>query len=88
MMEKLNKKYEDDDNRVICNMDVEGMRWYDRDIRRKERETRKTPRGNQLTRSETWRYTWSALLAGLSIVAVFSVTWVLFILFCTKIWFR
>jgi hypothetical protein len=88
MVKKINKKIEDDDGRVICNMDVEGMRWYDNDIRRKDSETSKMSASNQLTRSEAWRFTWSALLAGLSIVAVFSVGWVLFILFCTQIWFR
>lgn len=88
MAEKMNKKYEDDDGRVICNMDVEGMRWHDNDSRRRDSGKSKMPVGNQLTRSEAWRFTWSAILAGLSIVGVFSAGWVLFILFCTQIWFR
>lgn len=88
MVEKMKKEIVEDDGRVICNMDVEGMRWYDKGARRKDFEGRKTPVGDQLTRSEARRYTWSALLAALSIVAIFSVSWVLFILFCTEIWFR
>ncbi len=88
MIEKPNKQFEDDDGRVICNMDVEGMRWHDKSVRRREQAARKMPSSEQLTGSETWRFTWSAVLAGLLIVSVFSVTWVLFILFCTKIWFR
>ncbi len=30
----------------------------------------------------------SALLAGLLIALTFSVTWILFTIFCTQIWFR
>jgi len=82
------KQYDDDDGRVISSMDVEGMRWHDKTVRRREIETRRVAQGEQMTRSEAWRYTWYAVLAGLLIVAVFAVTWVLFILFCTEIWFR
>ena len=82
------KQFDDDDGRVICNMEVEGMRWHDKSIRREKFATRKDAQGGQMTRSESRIYTWYALLAALLIVSVFSVTWVLFILFCTKIWFR
>ena len=88
MIEKQKKQYEDDDGRVICNMDVEGTRWHDKDLRRREQAARNLPSVEQMTRSEVWRFTGSAVLAGLVIVMVFSVTWVLFILFCTEIWFR
>ena len=88
MFNKTKKEYEDDDGRVICNMDVEGMRWHAKSIRPKDSNATKVLQGEQMTRSESWRYTWSAVLAGLLIVSVFSVTWVLFILFCTEIWFR
>ena len=87
-MERKKEKYQDDDGRVIADMNVEGTRWYEKKSPLQESKNRKINIGNQLTRSETWRYTWSALLAGLSIVAVFSATWVLFILFCINIWFR
>ena len=82
------KQYNDDDGRVICNMDVEGMRWHDKRVRRENREARRVSQGDQMTKSEARQFTWYAVLAGLLIAAVFSVTWILFILFCTKIWFR
>lgn len=82
------KQYNDDDGRVICSMDVEGMRWHDKRVRRESREARKVSQGDQMTKSEARQFTWYAVLAGLLIAAVFSMTWVLFILFCTEIWFR
>lgn len=88
MMKYKEKKYEDDDGRVICNMDVPGMRWYDKKSLRMEENTPQGIPGDQLTRSEARRYNWYAVLAGLVIVLVFSTVWVLFTLFCTQIWFR
>ncbi len=82
------RKYDDDDGRVICSMDVEGMRWHDKRVRRENREARRISQGDQMTKSEARQFTWYAVLAGLLIAAVFSVTWILFILFCTEIWFR
>jgi hypothetical protein len=90
-MTRVSKKYDDDDGRVIANMDVEGMRWHDRRKRPEEPQAVKAyqgVRGDPLTRSEARRYTWSAVLAGLVVVLVFSVTWVLFVLFLTQIVFR
>lgn len=87
-MTKEPKKFDDDDGRVICDMDVEGMRWHDQRARREKAAQRPVPQGDQLTQSESRRFTWNAILAGLSIVLVFSATWVLFILFCTQVWFR
>jgi hypothetical protein len=82
------RKYDDDDGRVICSMDVEGMRWHDKRVRRENREAQRPLTSNQMTRSEARQFTWYAMLGGLLIAAVFSVTWVLFILFCTEIWFK
>jgi hypothetical protein len=90
-MKKQPRQYDDDDGRVICDMDVDGMRWHDRRLRRElrdQRRTRSVPPGETMTRSEARLYTWYAVLAALTIVAVFSVTWVLFTLFLTKVWFR
>lgn len=81
-------QFDDDDGRVICNMDVEGMRWHDKRVRRESREARRVIQGDQMTKSEARQFTWYAVLAGLLIATVFSVTWVLFILFCTEIWFK
>ena len=82
------KQYNDDDGRVICSMDVEGMQWHDKRVRHESREARRVSQGDQMTKSEARQFTWYAVLAGLLIAAVFSVTWILFILFCTEIWFR
>lgn len=82
------KQYSDDDGRVICNMDLEGMREHDKIVRRDKSAPHKVVQGTQMTRSESRLYIWYSVLTGLLIVSVFSVTWVLFILFCTKIWFR
>lgn len=87
-MAQQSRKYDDDDGRVICNMDVEGMRWHDRRIRREQREAKRPPSGEQMTKAEARQFTWYAMLGGLLIAAVFSLTWVLFVLFCTEIWFR
>jgi hypothetical protein len=83
-------KYEDDDGRVICSMDVEGMRWHEKKVSREEKEQRNAAvsRGYTLTKTEARRYTWYSMLAGLVIVLTFSLTWVLFTLFCTEIWFK
>lgn len=82
------KKYDDDDGRVICNMDVEGMRWHDKRVRREQKAARAAQPGSQMTRSETLRYAWYSVLAGLLIVGAFSAVWVLFILFCTQVWLK
>ncbi len=90
-MSKEPKKFDDDDGRVICNMDVEGMSWHDRRIRREKRvEKRKSifPQGGHMTKSEARRFTWYAVLAGLTIVLVFSLVWILITLFMTQVWFR
>jgi hypothetical protein len=82
------RKYDDDDGRVICNMDVEGMRWHDKVARRRLFTPRPAVDGGQMTRSEARRFTWYAIQAGLMIAGVFSVVMVLFTLFCTQVWFR
>ena len=87
MARKL-KQYDDDDGRVICAMNVDGMRTHDKRNRGRQPEVISAPQGDQLTRSEARQFTWYAILAGLLIASVFSVTWILFILFCTQVWFR
>jgi hypothetical protein len=83
-------EYDDDDGRVICSMDVEGMRWHEKKDRREEKGPHKTPtgRGYTMTKTEARQYTFYSLLACLVIVVTFSLTWVLFTLFCTEIWLK
>ncbi len=81
------KSFNDDDGRVICNMNVEGMPWHDKRVRREKRAAR-AAQGSQMTKSESRVFTWYAVLAGLIIVLVFSSVWILFTLFATQVWFR
>jgi hypothetical protein len=92
---KKPKQYDDDDGRVIVNMDVPGMRWHNPNKMTNEATESSKPGhkwvGSQvmdLTRKELRQVTWSALLAGLTIALVFSATWILFTLFATQVWFR
>ena len=87
MTRKL-KQYDDDDGRVICDMNVDGMRKPAKRIPGTQQLVQKAPQVDQMTRSEARQFTWYAILAGLLIASVFSVTWILFILFCTQVWFR
>ena len=89
-MKKQPKQYSDDDGRVICDMDVAGMPWHDRHARSEKRALKLCAGGQtyQMSPAESRSYTFSAVLAGLAIVAVFGVTWAALILFMTKAWFR
>jgi len=88
-------QYEDDDGRVICSMDVEGLRHKGSIFSGKlsaaqtSRQSAALPSGagQPISRSEARLYTVNALLAGLLIASVFAITWILFTLFCIKIWF-
>ena len=84
----MKKQYNDDDGRVICNMDVDGMPWHDRKVRREKNVIQKFAQKGQFTRTESRLYTWYSVLSAMLIASVFSITWILFILFCTKVWFR
>jgi len=94
-MSKKNKQYEDDDGRTVVNMDVPGTSWYqEHDPARMQSYSSESKRKKsfqpivELTRAEIRQITWSALLAGLTIAAVFSASWILFTLFATQIWLK
>lgn len=92
-MNNKRQQQDDDDGRVIFNMDVEGMRWHDKRARneRAQLEATAAPRStpaSQLSKSEARRFTWYAVLAGLLVATVFSVTWVLLILFLIHVIFK
>jgi hypothetical protein len=85
---KKQQQFEDDDGRVICSMDVDGMPGR---FRRSTENSQPNPvisDSDQLTKTEARYFTASALLAALMIGTVFSLTWVLFTLFLTKVVFR
>lgn len=91
-MTREQKQYEDDDGRVICSMDVEGMPWHDRRARRDKKaaaeQVHAPPPAEEMTHSEARRFTLNAVLAALLVALVFSLAWVLFTLFCTQVWLR
>jgi hypothetical protein len=96
MARRKPKEYDDDDGRVICdmdpvsNIDLTGKVWPNRADRHEAKEEIKTQisTGPQLTRSEARRFTLNAMLAGLVVALVFSAVWVLFTLFATQVWLR
>ena len=94
-MSKKRKQYDDDDGRTIVNMDVPGTSWYqDNDPKRLQADSSDSKRRKSfmtkvdLTRAELRQITWSALLAGLTIAAVYAVAWILLTLFATQIWLK
>ena len=88
----MQKKYDDDDGRTICSMDVEGMPgsvFRQRGAKHSlEKETirSKVNAGEPLTRREYRKYTWYAVLGGLTVVGVIGGGVVLFIFILTLIW--
>lgn len=83
--EKKPQRFEEqDDGRPVANMNVEGMPWYVEE----EPEERPEEQLPPMSRRETRAFLANALLATLAVAAVFLAAAALFILFCTKVWFR
>lgn len=78
------KKVFHDDGRVVANMNIEGTPWY---VPEKNTEA-PSPNQSNPTRKETFYLIKGALTAGLLIGGVFVVACLLFLLFCTQVWFR
>ncbi len=75
---------EQEENRVIVNMNVEGMPGY-----RPERpETQTSSSGELMSKKETRQFMLTATLTGLLVAGIFSAVLILFTLFCTQIWFK
>ena len=83
MKKRREKEPEELDDRTVADMNLEGMPWY-----RENDPPKKNPNVEQMTGRQAARYTLYAVLAGLSIVAVFGIAAALFILFCTNIWMK
>ena len=80
---------EGDDGRTIVNMNVDGMPWYTPGKRLSREERRqKAQNGPAMTREESRYYTWGAVRAALLVVGVMCAGIILFVLFCTEIWFK
>lgn len=88
MKERKMPQHDDDDGRVICSMDVEGMSALAEGSQGRKHQSESSQNGVELTKSEVRSLTASALLAALVIGAIFSLTWVLFTLFLTHVVFR
>ena len=78
------KTYDDDDGRVIANMNVDGMPWYVEAAKKKQERSESEL---DLTPEETKAVIWGAVKAGLLIAGVFILGALIFILFCLHIWF-
>jgi len=80
------QQFEDDDGRVICSMD--GINSHTKRFWDRNNPAEHTQINTDMTNAEVRSFTASALLAALMIGTVFSLTWVLFTLFLTKVVFR
>lgn len=81
---KQRKEFEDD-GRVIANMNIEGTPWY---VPEGIEDKTSGQNYTKPTRGETFALIKGALAAGLVIGLVFVLAFLVFILFCTEIWFR
>lgn len=86
-MEKEDKNKESapntEDNRVIADMNIEGMPWYTPGKPLYEKSKEELP---PLSKKETFSLTLNALAAALLIALIFLGLFALFILFCTRVW--
>ena len=86
-MAKQRKFHEDDDGRVVANMNVDGMPWYQRGQRFDKGRREQASDFSDLTREESREIIKGAMKASLLIAGVFILAMLLFILFCLYIWF-
>lgn len=82
----MTRQYDDDDGRTIINMDVDGMPWHDKRIRREKREKEKAAAEEVLTKRQTARWIWRSLLAGFFVIFVIGGIIVLLIFIEWIIW--
>lgn len=82
----MNREYDDDDGRTIVNMDVEGMPWHDKRIRREKREKAKEAQEEVLTKRQTARWIWRSLLAAFTVLFIIGGAVVLLIFIEWIVW--
>ena len=83
------KTYDDDDGRVIANMNVDGMPWSMSDVlSRRKKSDEKLQSSSDFSDVDTREIIKGTVKAGLVIAGVFLAGAALFILFCPYIWFR
>ena len=81
------KLHDDDDGRVIANMNLDGMPWYQRSERFERNKREQASDFSDLTKEETREIVKGALKASLLIAGVFILAMLVFILFCLYVWF-
>ncbi|NMD38224.1 MAG: hypothetical protein GYA87_06035 [Christensenellaceae bacterium] len=72
----------EDDNRVIVDMNVEGMSWYN------PNKTSDLGINSNLSKYDFFKLMLSSLKAALTIAAIFSIALIIFVIFCLKVWFK
>ena len=75
--------YDDDDGRVIANMNVDGMPWY-----RKGKSDSSGGKSPPLTRKETLTLLLNGALAGLTVAVIFGAAGFIFIWLLTNVWLK
>lgn len=82
------KKPFEDDGRTIADMDIDGMPWHDRRIRREKRAAKKTAQAEQiqLTRKERRAVILGVSSAVLMIIAIVFVAYFLLFIFFDIAW--
>jgi len=81
-MSRKRKQYDDDDGRVIADMNVDGMPWYTPKREQPPESGEKEP----LTERETWALIWGVLRATLLIAGAFALVYFVFILALDLAW--
>ena len=76
------KQYDDDDGRVIANMNVDGMPWY----APKPETPPDSGEKPELSRHETWALIWGVMKAALLVAAAFAAAYFLFLLILDLVW--
>ena len=85
MAEEKKKSFDGDDGRVVAKMNVDGMPWYMKGMKKNAPENNDM---SDLSKEETWEIIKGTVKAALLIGSVFFVVFLLFILFCIFVWFR
>lgn len=86
MAKKIKYNIEDEENIVIANMNVDGMPWYKKEDRQTVSE--QPEQREVLGKKETFYVIMGSLKAALIIALIMSAGIILFVLFCTQVWFR
>jgi len=81
------KVYADDDGRTIASMDIDGMPWHNGRRRREKAAVKETQAIYSNESGWSGKHTFSAILAGVAVWAVFTAVFGLFIAFCVFVLF-